>query len=811
MKLSRNWLERYLKVPFTNDELSEMLTTIGLEVEGTEEVESIKGGLNGVVVGHILTCQKHPDADKLSVTTVDVGGDEILNIVCGAPNVAAGQKVLVATVGTTLYTDEGSFKIKKSKIRGSESEGMICAEDELGLGESHDGIMILDTNAEIGMPAADLFDMTTDTVFDIGLTPNRSDATSQFGVAKDLNAYIRVNQKETVDIKEPNSAGFHINNTADKFYVEVLNQKACPRYTGLVINNVTIGPSPDWMKKLLVSVGVKPINNIVDVTNFILHELGQPLHAFDADKIPDSKIFIKNLPAGSKFVTLDDKIIELKADDIMICDKDNNGMCIGGVFGGKESGVTSDTKKIFLESAYFDAGTIRKTSMGHDFRTDAAKVYEKGADPNICLLALKRATTLICELTGGVVSSEIIDIYPKEIKPLEVRVRYEKVNEIIGHTLEQSDIHDILNALDMEISPVDQDSIKVKVPTNKFDVTREIDIIEEILRIYGFNKVPIPSVVKSNINYTEHPNKGEIKNIVATRLAAVGYNEMMGLSLMQSKECKEWIGVEEDSLVLINNTSNVHLDAMRPDMLISGLQSVLHNNNRQQSDIKLFEFGKTYRKNGDKFIEEEFLTIFITGDEHTQSWNQAAMKSNFYSIKKSVHYMMDSLGIGGYQAKELDDSRFSYGLEYHRGPLSIVKFGEISPRLLKKVGLKQKVFYAEIPIESLITCSKNVSTSVQEISKFPQVIRDLALILDKDITFDQVELIAKKTVKSNLVDMRLFDLYESEEHIGKDKKSYAVSFTFENKEKTLEEKDIEGWMSKLMNQYENRLKAQIRK
>ncbi len=811
MKLSRNWLERYLKVPYSDDELSEMLTTIGLEVEGVEYIESIKGGLEGVVVGHVLTCEKHPDADKLSITTVDVGEDEVLNIVCGAPNVAAGQKVLVATVGTTLYTEDGSFKIKKSKIRGQESAGMICAKDELGLGSDHSGIIVLEDNASVGKSAAELYDMTTDTVFDIGLTPNRSDATSQFGVAKDLNAYIRINKKDLLDLKEPNSSEFHVNNTADKFYVEVLNSIACPRYTGVVINNITIGPSPEWMQKLLRSVGVKPINNVVDISNYILHELGQPLHAFDADKIIDSKILVKNLPVGTKFEALDDRVFELKADDLIICDGDSNGLCIGGVFGGKNSGVNATTTKIFLESAYFDAGTIRKTSMGHNLRTDAAKVYEKGADPNLCLLALKRAAALICEYSGGVVSSEIIDIYPKEIKPLEIRVRYNKINETVGHTLEESQVHDILNALDMEISPLDQDSIKVKVPTNKFDVTREIDIIEEILRIYGFNSVPIPTVVKSTINYSDDINKNEIKNFIGNKLSSVGMNEMMGLSLMESRNILDWTNVPKENLVIINNTSNVHLDAMRPDMLTSGALSVMHNINRQQQSLKLFEFGNTYINESGDFIEEEFLTIFISGNETELSWTQKEKKADYYSIKRAAHIVIDSLGLSGYQVKENSDARLSYGLEYHRGPLSFVKYGEVNPKLLNKIGIKQKVFYAEFPINVLLTCLKNTSVSINEISKFPQVKRDLSLVLDKKVTFDQVEQIAGKTIKSNLVDLTLFDVFESEEHLGANKKSYAISFTFEDQQKTLEDKDIEGWMSKLINQYESKLGANIRK
>ena len=811
MKLSRKWLEKYLEVPFSDEELSEMLTTIGLEVEGVEQVESIKGGLEGVVVGHVTSCEKHPDADKLKVTTVDLGTGEDAQIVCGAPNVEKGLKVLVATVGTTLYSGDKSFKIKKAKIRGVESNGMICAEDELGLGDSHEGIIELDPSASVGQDAASLYDLSTDTVFDIGLTPNRSDATSQFGVARDLYAYMRINKGEAPQLKEPVFDQFQIDNTGSKIAVEVQDYKACPRYSGLIIDNIKVGPSPDWMKRLLTSVGVKSINNVVDATNYVLHELGQPLHAFDANKINDGKIIVKMANQGESFKALDERSFELRNEDLLICDGDEKGMCIAGVFGGIDSGVTEKTTKLFLESAYFDPGTIRRTSMHHNLRTDAAKVFEKGADPNITLTALKRAAMLICELTGGVVSSEIVDVYPKEIKPAEIILRYNKVNEIIGQDLEVDMIHNILNALDMEISPMDERSIRVKVPTNKFDVTREIDLIEEILRIYGFNAIPIPTTVKSAINYSDGLSKNELKNKIGDLLAHQGYFEMMGLSLMESRQALDCIDIEEKDLVFINNTSNIHLDILRPDVLISGANSILHNLNRQQGDLKLYEFAKSYRKTEDDFEEKEFLTLFISGKDQLAYWNQEEKLADYYSIKKGVHAILEALGITGYQISEDVDDRLLYGLKYHRGPNKIVSFGEVSPKLGKKIGLKQKVYYAEFEVKSLLQAASKTQVSVEEITKFPQVQRDLAIVIDKSVQFDQIKAIVEKNLKKHLYDLRLFDVYENEEHLGADKKSYAINLTFESKDRTLNDKELEKWMSGLISSFESKLGATIRK
>ncbi len=811
MKTSLSWLKKYVDLDLSIDELSDILTTIGLEVEGVEEVEMIQGGLQGVVVGHVKTCEKHPDADKLSLTTVNVGGDEDLQIVCGAPNVGVGKKVLVATIGTTLYNAEKPWKIKKGKIRGQVSEGMICAEDELGLGTSHEGIMVLPEDTKVGMQAAEYFNIESDTVFDIGLTPNRSDATSHLGVAKDVCAYLKINHEYAKDVKEPDIANFSVEYNSFPIEVEVKDKEACPRYSGLTLTNVKVGESPEWMQKHLKSIGVRPISNIVDITNFVLHELGQPLHAFDADKITGKKIIVKKAAKGDKFLSLDEKERTLHEEDLMICDGDEKGMCIAGVFGGLNSGVTDGTTNIFLESAHFNAGNTRRTSTRHLLRTDAAKVFEKGSDPNITVFALKRAAQLMVEHAGATISSEIVDIYPTEIKPKEITLSYSKVKRLIGTDISRDEIHNILRAMEMEITPVNGDQIKVSVPTNKADVIRDVDLVEEILRIYGFNKIPIPTKVSSTLTFTEHPSKRKIKETVADHLAAQGYNEMMGLSLIESKKYKDLHPLEEKSLVFINNTSNIHLDIMRPELLLSGLTSVLHNHNRQQIDVRLFEYGKSYLKTEEDFKETEYLTIFVSGKRRLESWRQD-FKSNvdFFDIKKAVNNTLGRLGITGFQTSDLEDERFAYGLQYHRGPSTLAAFGEVNSAILSKMGFKTAVYYAELPIKMLVKSAKNVKNTVAEISKFPTVRRDLALVVDKNVKFEEIQKLAVKADKKLLKDINLFDVYTNEEHVGKGKKSYAVSYLFEDSSKTLNDAEVDKVMKKLIGTYSHQLGATIR-
>lgn len=811
MKTSLSWLKNYVDLDIEINELSEILTTIGLEVEGIDEVEMIKGGLHGVVVGLVKTCEKHPDADKLSLTTVNIGGDEDLQIVCGAPNVAVGKKVLVATIGTTLYNGDEPWKIKKGKIRGQVSEGMICAEDELGLGTSHDGILILPEETNVGMPAAEYYNIESDTVFDIGLTPNRSDATSHLGVAKDVCAYLKINHGYTKDVKEPDISQFSVEQNTYPIEVEVQDKEACPRYSGLTLSNIKVGESPDWMQKHLTAIGVRPISNIVDITNYVLHELGQPLHAFDADKIAGRKIIVKKATDGDKFLSLDEKERTLHSGDLMICGGDEKGMCIAGVFGGLNSGVTDSTVNIFLESAHFNAGDTRRTSTRHLLRTDAAKVFEKGSDPNITIFALKRAAQLMVEYAGATITSEIIDIYPTEIKPKEITLNYEKVKRLIGTDISREEIHNILRAMDMEIIPVNDDQIKVNVPTNKADVIRDVDLIEEILRIYGFNKIPIPTKVSSTLSFAEYPSKRKVKESAANFLAAKGFNEMMGLSLIESKKYQEIYPLDKQDLVYINNTSNIHLDIMRPEMMISGLLSVLHNHNRQQQDVRLFEFGKSYVKTEDDFKETEYLTIFISGKRRLESWRQDFKPMvDFFDLKKIVNSALDRLGISSFQISEGEDNRFLYSLKYHRGTSNLAVFGEIDNQYLSKLGIKSQVYYAEIPIKMLVKAAKGAKNSISKISRFPSVRRDLALVVDKGIKFEDIQKIALKTDKKLLKEINLFDVYTKEEHVGKGKKSYAISYLFEDTTKTLNDGEVDKIMKKLIGSYTHQIGAIIR-
>ncbi len=809
MKISLNWLKQYINLDLDPDEISEILTAIGLEVEGQEEVETVKGGLEGIKVGHILTCVKHPNADKLSLTSVDLGEEEPFQIVCGAPNVAAGQKVLVATVGSTLYTAEGeAWKIKAGKIRGEVSNGMICAEDEIGLGESHDGIMILDEDAEVGQWAKDLFNVQNDIVYDIGLTPNRSDATSHIGVAEDLLAYLKINKDYKDGITYPDFSGFQEGQGKGGITVEVLDQDGAPRYSGVKIDNITIKDSPDWMKNNLRSIGINPKNNIVDITNYVLHEMGQPLHAFDAEKIGGSHIKVQQLPQGSKFVDLEGRERELHEEDIMICDGNDKGMCIGGVFGGLDSGVSETTTSIFLESAYFDAKRIRKTSTRHLLRTDAATTFEKGTNPNFTVTALKRAAQLMVELAGATVASEITDIYPVRIEPKEIEVKYSHINRLIGDAIAKEEVKAILAALNIELLSEDGDDITVAIPSNKTDVLREADVIEEILRIYGFNKVSIPEKVVSTISYKPTPNLPLLRNKAADVLCGFGFNEMMAVSLNQSKYYSN-----EDHLVYINNTSNIHLNVMRADMVHSALEAVEHNVNRQETSLKLFEFGKVYWKNDEEIFEKEKLSFTLTGNLYGESWNQKSSLEGqgFYFAKASLGQVFKALGVHSFQVSELENEHYLYGLKYHRGPKVLAEVGLLHPKLTSSMGVKQEVIFAEIDWNEAVKAGLKTKLEAQEISKYPKVRRDLALVLEDGIKFEQVEGIAKKIGKKTLTGINLFDVYKDDEQVGKGKKSYAVSFEFQDLSKTLKDKDIDKLMKGMIDKFEKNLGAFIRK
>lgn len=814
MNVSLNWLKDYLDINQAPQKTSEILTDIGLEVEGEEEVESIKGGLEGIVVGHVKECGQHPNADKLSLTKVDIGGEEDLQIVCGAPNVAAGQKVLVATVGTTLYTAEGeAWKIKKGKIRGEASHGMICAEDELGLGNDHSGIIVLPEEVKVGTLAKDYYNIENDMVFEIGLTPNRSDATSHLGVAKDLAAALKINYGGDGKVKVPSVENFKVHNNDLPIEVVVENTEACPRYAGVSIKGVTIKESPDWLKNRLNAIGVRPISNIVDITNFILHELGQPLHAFDLDKIAGRKVVVKTLPEGSKFASLDEIERSLSNEDLMICDGDSNGMCIGGVFGGLNSGVKDETKNIFLESAHFNAKWIRRSSTRHNLRTDAAKVFEKGSDPNISVYALKRAAMMIVELAGGEIASEIVDIYPNPIEKKQIEVSYKYVNTLIGVEIPKMKVKEILEALEMDLVADNQDKFTIAVPTNKAEVTRPADIVEEILRIYGLNEVPIPSKINSSIALSQHPDPQMIKNTIADLLSSNGFHEIQGLSLTENRYFEDILPIDNAELVYINNTSNVHLDVMRPTMLFSGLESVLRNQNRQNSDLKIYEFGKSYRKKeGDGFNETQHLTLFLTGERWGESWlNTQKTQVGYFTLKSFVTNVLTRLGLSGYQESAIQNDILNFGLKYHRGPQNLVEFGKVNSKILKKMDIKNAVFYAEFNWDSILKALRKHKTTFEELNKFPIVRRDLALVIDNSVKFADIVAIARKAGKKLLKEINLFDVYDDESKLGKGKKSYAVSYIFEDPTKTLKDKEIEKVMNTLIREYENKLGANIRR
>jgi len=812
MKISLNWLKEYIDITVSPEKLSEILTDLGLEVEGMEKLEGVKGGLEGVIVGHIIECGKHPNADRLALTKVDLGGGDSVQIVCGAPNVAAGQKVLVATTGCTLYPIDGEpIKIKKGKIRGEVSEGMICAEDELGLGTDHDGIMVLDEDAIAGTPAKQQLKLKDDIIYDIGLTPNRSDATSHIGVVKDLLAYFRVHGIESSQVRVPDVYQFSVDsNQHNHVTVEIEDVVGCPRFSGVALSGIHVGESPDWMKQRLQAIGVRPVNNIVDITNYVLHEIGQPLHAYDLDQIKASKIIVKCLPEGTKFKTLDDKVRTLRASDLMVCSGLGEGMCIAGVFGGAESGVVQHTKNIFLEAAHFNAKQLRVTSTKHLLRTDAAMRFEKGTDPNQTLYALKRAALLMKDYASAQISSDIIDVYPKEIQPAKITVKYEKLNKLIGINMKKEDISTILDALDIEIEATNHESFTVKIPTNKADVTRDADVIEEILRVYGFNNIPISDVLKTSITFEKYPTRLQVMDTLAGLLTGKGYHEMMNLSLIQSSQYAEQLPSYMEQLVYINNTSNIHLDVMRPEMLLPALQVIAYNHNRQNKNLKYFEIGRDYQQSGDEIYETNKLILISTGAAAAQNWNQVDQQADFYSLRRMVDELLIKAGAKSYKINELSDNRFAYGLSYARGKDHIVSFGRVNQKLASGLGISEEVYYAEFAADMLHTLASQAITKIDSINKYPTVRRDLALIIDESKTFQEIEMIVKKADKKLIKEVGLFDIYKNDEQLGTGKKSYAISIIFEDQTKTLQDKQIDKIMTKMITLLKSEGQADIR-
>jgi len=818
MKISYNWIKDYLNIDLEPARVAEILTAIGLEIEGMEEWVSVKGGLNGVVIGEVLTCKKHPDADKLSVTTVDIGGLQPLQIVCGAPNVAAGQKVPVATVGTVVFKGAESLEIKKSKIRGVLSEGMICAEDELGLGNSHAGIMVLNHDAKPGTPASSYFKIVKDHVFEIGLTPNRIDSGSHFGVARDLAAYMNINAGLDSKAVLPSVSDFKPDNNKNTYEVIIENTIDCPRYTGITISGVTIGESPDWLKNKLRAVGLNPINNVVDITNFVQYEAGQPLHAFDADKIEGKKVIIRNLPEKSKFTTLDNVERSLSSRDLMICNS-KEGMCIAGVFGGIKSGITASTKNIFLESAYFNPVAIRKTSKRHGLKTDASFRFERGADPNITIWALKRAIMLIKEIAGGMISSEVVDSYPNPIKNVNVDVNYNNINRLIGKKIEPDTIKKILSLLDIEITYHDGVNMTLVIPSYRVDVKQEADVIEEILRIYGYNNVEVDLHVNSTLSYPEKPNKEKVINIVSDLLSANGFSEIMCNSLCPAAWYDQNEDFDKEQLVMLANPLSSDLNAMRQTLLFGGLNSVIWNINRQNLDLKLYEFGHCYfyhksdqpYPNVTNFTEKTSLDLFISGNTGRQSWNSRTNTSDFFNIKSSVEMILSRLGVKpeSLTTGETDKKYFAESTTYIFNNKLVAEAGRISKSYLSKFDIGQDVYWGHIEWDHLLKMIKKHSISFTELSKYPSVKRDLALLLDRSIKFSQVRDIALRTEKNIIHDINLFDVYENDS-LGKNKKSYAVSFILRDDLKTMTDKNIDKIMNNLIKAFENELNAQIR-
>ncbi len=808
MIISYNWLSEYLPEIIEPEKLSKILTSIGLEVESLHKYEAVKGGLQGLVIGEVITCEKHPDADKLSLTTVNIGTEEKLQIVCGAHNIATGQKVVVATIGTTIYPFNGEpMTMKKAKIRGVESQGMICAEDEIGLGESHAGIMVLPHDTVAGTLLADFFKLTDDFIFEIGLTPNRSDAMSHLGVARDVCAYLSHHNKKETIVKSPFKNNFKPDNQGLQMEVVIENADACQRYAGVSIEGVTIAESPDWLQQRLKSIGLRPINNIVDITNFILHETGQPLHAFNADAITGKKLIIKNLAEGTPFITLDEKERKLFAEDLMICNTEAP-MCMGGVYGGMHSGVTAATKNIFLESAWFNPTSVRKTSLKHGLRTDAATRFEKGVDISNTVNVLKRAATLIKEIAGGEIASDIIDVYPNPKEKTEVALKYHYLKKLSGKNYHGDTIKNILHSLGFELIKEGDDEMRYKVPFSKTDISIGADIVEEIMRIDGLDNVDIPSAITISPSVETLAHEATYTEKIAEYLAGSGFQEIFTNSITNSAYYNDT--VLKSTVKMINNLSE-ELNVMRPAMMETGLTSIAYNLNRKNNDLKFFEFGKTYGvSEAGKYTEDNHLTIYITGNKSSDSWKGKAEKSDFYFIKAVFEKIMNVLGLKADAYTEAENMDLSNALQANIKNEKVAEIGLVANSKLDRFDIKQPVFYADLNWGRLLKLNKKNYIQHKDVSKYPAVNRDLAIIVNKALPFEAVEKATAAAKVNKLTSISLFDIFESEK-IGAGKKSMAISFTFLDEEKTMTDKDIDSMMNKIIGAYEKELGAEIRK
>ncbi len=808
MTISYKWLSEYLPETIEPERLSRILTSIGLEVEHLEYYEEAKGGLKGLVTGEVLSTEKHPNADKLKLTSVNIGNNEPLHIVCGAPNVEAGQKVIVAPVGTTIHPTSGeALTMKVAKIRGVESHGMICAEDEIGMGTSHAGILVLPANTPVGIPAAAYFQLYDDWIYEIGLTPNRMDAMSHWGVARDVCAYLSHHDRKDTRPRIPSSNGFKTDDHSLNISVRVENEKACPRYSGLGISGITVTDSPAWLQQRLKAIGLRPISNIVDITNYIQHETGQPLHAFDADKIAGHHVIVKNLPEGTTFITLDEKERKLSAEDLMICDS-NEGMCIAGVVGGAKSGVTGNTTNIFLESACFEGVGIRKTSFRHGLRTDAATRFEKGTDISATVNVLKRAAMLIKEVCGGMISSDVIDLYPNKRSREEVSIKYHYLKKLSGKNYHPDAVKNILVSLGFEVLKEGIDELRVAVPYHKTDISLPADLVEEVLRIDGLDNVEIPEAITITPSVEDNYAIDSYREKAASYLVGLGFFEIMTNSITNSAYFSE--GELAHSVKMLNSLS-AELNLMRPSMLETGLESIAHNLNRRNTDLRFFEYGKTYRTDGPgKYDENEHLCLYITGLNTEIGWRSKAVATDFYTLKGMVGKVLEMLGVSAGTIEALEHEKFEQGLQGRMGDRLIFQAGSVNKKTLARFDIKQPVFFADLNWTALSSLATARKPAFREIPKYPAVQRDLALVVSKQLAYAEVEKTVQKIRLGQLRQVKLFDIFESEK-LGADKKSMAVSFTFQDLEKTLTDKEIDAWMTKIMQALEKDLQAEIRK
>ena len=820
MNISYNWLKEYVDFTLTPNEVAVALTSIGLETGSVEEVQTIKGGLEGIVIGEVLTCEPHPNSDHMHVTTVNLGEGDPVQIVCGAANVAAGQKVVVATLGTKLYDGDECFTIKKSKLRGVESNGMICAEDEIGIGNSHEGIIVLPTDAVPGTPAKDYYNIKSDYVLEVDITPNRADACSHYGVARDLYAYLLQNGYETA-LHRPSVEDFAVDNDELPVAIEVMSESVCPRYAGVSIKGVTVKESPEWLKNRLSTIGLRPINNIVDITNYILHAYGQPLHCFDADKVKGGKVVVKTMPEGTPFVTLDGVERKLSESDLMICNAEAP-MCIAGVFGGLESGTTEGSVNIFLESAYFNPTSVRKTARRHGLNTDASFRFERGIDPNGVIYALKQAALLVKELAGGTISMEICDVYPKPIEDFKVELKYEFVNSLIGKEIPVETVKNIVSSLEMKIEDESAEGIALSIPPYRVDVQRPCDVVEDILRIYGYNNVEIPLALKSSLTTKNKEDRSHrLQQVVAEQLVGCGFNEILNNSLTKAAYYDGNETYRSENLVNLMNPLSNDLNVMRQTLLFGGLESIAHNANRKSADLRFFEYGNCYYYNKEKKNEEKVLAcysedyhlgLWLTGKRVSGSWAHADEDATVYELKAYVENIFARLGINqrNLVVGNLTDGIYSTALSYHtRGGKLLATVGIVSKKLTKAFDIDNDVYYADINWKNLLHAIKSVKVSYMELSKFPAVKRDLALLLDKNVQFGDIERIAYECERKLLKAVELFDVYEGK-NLEPGKKSYAVSFILQDEEKTLNDKQIDKIMAKLIASYEKQLGAKLR-